>query len=308
MSRYILILISLLAISCEKDLEIEMEEKGGRLVLYSFIAPDSLFQVHLSKSVSHFSVDDFERVYDGNITVYKNSHIVDDFIFPFDDAWANRPGVNFVSGDSVLIEAADGKGQRVSGKTVIPQSVPVMLSDTIIVSRNDKNNGQKKVLNCKLTISDPSEVKNYYQLIILEKICRVENEVTECEQSKVNYDKNDPVFFVQDKEGSLIGEIDFDGCFSDTLFNGKKYNLEVDLPVEYTSAPEQSGTSRKIYFLLLSHTRGFYDYYRSKVVAEYGYDLPIIDPIRIYNNIDGGLGLVSGYNVASDSLVFEGVK
>lgn len=307
-SRYILILISLLVLSCEKDLEIEMEEKGGRLVLYSFIAPDSLFQVHLSKSVSHFSVDDFERVYDGNITVYKNNHIVDDFIFPFDDAWANRPDVNFVSGDSVLIEAADGLGKRVSGKTAIPPAVPISLGDTTIVLRNDKNNGMKRVLNCKLSISDPLEIKNYYQLVIFEKICRIENEVLECEQRKVNYDKTDPVFFVQDKEGSLIGEIDFDGCFSDTLFNGKKYSLEVDLPVEYTSVPEKPGTTRKIYFLLLSHTRGFYDYYRSKVVAEYGYDLPIIDPIRIYNNINGGLGLVSGYNVASDSLVFEGVQ
>lgn len=302
--KYILFLIALLALSCEKDLELEMEEKGGNLVLYSFIAPDSLFRMHLSKSVSHISVDDFERVYDGNVTVYRNSNIVDDFIFPFDEAWAGRQGIGFSSGDTVLIEAADGLGQRVWGETVIPQAVPVNIRDTSVVFSDNNKNGEEKVMNCHLEIPDPESVENYYQLIILEEICYVENNQMVCERKQVEYNKSDPVFFVQDKEGSLIGGIDFDGCFSDAFFNGEKYLLEVDLPVEYLKAPEKSGASRQIIFLLLSHTRGFYDYYRSRVVAEYGYDLPIIDPIRIYNNINGGLGLVSGYNVTSDSLVF----
>ncbi|PRY91858.1 uncharacterized protein DUF4249 [Marinilabilia salmonicolor] len=302
---HILILLALAFFSCEKEIEIEMEERGGRLVLYSFIAPDSILQVHLSKSVSHLSVDDFERVYNGNITVYRNDRIVDDFIFPFDESWANRYGVNFSSGDSILIEAFDGSGQSVSGKTIIPDTVPFLWADTATVVRSDNKDGERKVLNCKLTISDPAVIKNYYQLIIFEQICRMEEGVVKCEQKRVVYDKTDPVFFVQSKEGSLIGEIDFDGCFSDTLFNGENYNLEVDLPLEYATVPDQNGASRKIYFLLLSHTRGFYDYYRSRVVAEYGYDLPIIDPIRIYNNIDGGLGLVTGYNVTSDSLIFD---
>ncbi|WP_010664384.1 DUF4249 domain-containing protein [Marinilabilia salmonicolor] len=297
--------MALLSFSCEKEIELEMEERGGRLVLYSFIAPDSVMQVHLSKSVSHLSVDDFERVYNGSVTIYQNNRIVDDFIFPFDRAWANRPEVNFEPGDSIMIEAADGSGERVSGKTVIPDAVPFLLSDTSTVLRNDSKNGEKWVLNCTLSISDPPAEKNYYQLIVFEQTCRIEEGGMDCEQEKINYDKNDPVFFVQGKEGSLIGEIDFDGCFSDTLFNGEHYNLKIDLPVEYASEPEQNGASRKIFFLLLSHTRGFYDYYRSRVVAEYGYDLPIIDPIRIYNNVSGGLGLVTGYNVSPDSLVFD---
>lgn len=302
---HILLLMALLSSSCEKEIEIEMEERGGRLVLFSFIAPDSVMQVHLSKSVSHLSVDDFERVYNGSVTIYRNNRIVDDFIFPFDKSWANRPALNFEPGDSIMIEAADGIGERVTGKTVIPDAVPFLLSDTSTVLRKDSKNGEKLVLNCTLTISDPSAKKNYYQLILFEQICRTGVSGMECEQEKISYDKKDPVFFVQGNEGSLIGEIDFDGCFSDTLFNGENYNLEIDLPVEYASEPEQNGSSRKIFFLLLSHTRGFYDYYRSRVVAEYGYDLPIIDPIRIYNNIDGGLGLVTGYNVSADSLVFD---
>jgi hypothetical protein len=302
--EYILILLALLTFSCEKDLELEMQENGGRLVLYSFIAPDSLFQVHLSKSVSYISVDDFERVYNGSVTVYRNSNIVDDFIFPFDEAFTNRQSVEFVTGDTVMIEAADGFGQKIWGETVIPEAVSVNVSDTLVVTRTDYKNRDENVLNCKLAIPDPYGVDNYYQLIIVEEICRLEDGEMVCERNRVEYDKSDPVFFIQDKEESLIGGIDFGGCFSDDLFDGEDYSLEVNLPVEYASVPEKSGASRKIYFLLLSHTRGFYDYYRSRVVAEYGYNLPIIDPIRIYNNINGGLGLVSGYNVASDSLVF----
>ncbi len=295
----------MLVLSCEKNLDLEMREKGGDLVLYSFIAPDSLFQMHLSKSVSHNSVDDFERVYDGSVSVYINSNIVDDFIFPFEEAWISRQDVDFFSGDTVLVEAADGLGQIAWGETVIPHAVPVTIGDTSVVFIDDRINGEEEMMNCELVISDPDNEDNYYQLIVLVEYCRFEDNQAICEQRRVEYNKSDPVFFVQDKEGSLIGGIDFDGCFSDALFDGEDYILEVDLPVEYSRVPEKSDSSRRIIFHLLSHTRDFYDYYRSRVVAEYGYDLPIIDPIRIYNNINGGLGLVSGYNVASDTLVFS---
>ena len=298
-------MVAIFFVSCEKNLELEIEEKGGQLVLYSFIAPDSLFQVHLSKSVSHISVDDFERVYHGNVTIYKNDEIVDDFIYPFDKTWAQREDAGFKAGDRVIIEAADGKGQRVRGEALIPEAVPLVFADTLRVTRESTRNGDKELMNCQFSINDPGTTKNYYQLIILEEICHLENGLMKCERNRIEYSKNDPVFYIQDKQESLIGSIDFDGCFSDTLFNGSAYSLEVDLPIEYFAQPEKPQSTRKIYFLLLSHQKVFYDYFRSRVVAEYGYDLPIIDPIRIYNNVQGGLGVVAGYNVAIDSLIID---
>jgi hypothetical protein len=305
------VVFGLLISGCEKSIELEMQNKGGQLVLFSFLTPDSLFKVHLSKSVTHSSVDDFERVYDGNITVYKNDRIVDNFIFPFDESWAIRNDLNIREGDQFVVEAIDGQGQKAIGETMVPMAVPVSLSfkgsekrDTSTVFITDAGGLQRPMLNCNLHIPDPGEKENFYQLLVFEEVCTILDDDTLCNRSLIDYVKDDPVFYVRDQEESLIGSVDFGGCFSDYLFNGEDYTLRVNLALEYVNAPNTEQSFRKIKFILLSHTQSYFDYYRSRVVAEYGYDIPIIDPIKISNNVTGGLGMVAAYSASSDSLVF----
>ena len=308
MKKFLYIVVALaLFVSCEKSLEFRLEEKGGNLVMFAFLTPDSSFNVHLSKSVSHMSVDDFERIYDGNITVYRNGKIVDDFIFPFDKTWVCRDDVVISEGDTFRIEAYDSGGQNISAETLVPYAVPVSISDTATIEREQNGNGKTQMLQCKLKIPDRKGVSNYYQLLAFEEICVATTGDSVCQRTEIDYSKTDPVFYVRDQEGSLIGGLDFGGCFSDHLFDGENYELTVYLPVQYANAPQSSGIYRKILFLLLSHTREYYDYYRSRSVAEYGYELPLLDPIRIYNNVEGGLGVVSAYSISADSLVFNQV-
>lgn len=298
------LMIGVLIQGCEKDLDWKESSQGGDLVLFSFLTPDSLFNVHLSRSVSHSSVDDFERVYGGNVTVYKNSIIADDFVYPFDKSWAYRNDISIMAGDTIKIEASDGNGQNVFAETVIPHSVTMEITDTSIVQQSANGNLAEKTMQCTLRIEDPEEEENYYQLIVLEQICRNGSSYA-CEETQINFSKDDPVFYVRNLEGSLIGGLDFGGCFSDHIFDGQNYELTLSLPIQYASTHNDPEADRKLLFVLLSHTRGYYDYYRSRVVAEYGYDLPIIDPIRIYNNVSGGIGLVAGYSSVVDSLLFK---
>jgi hypothetical protein len=304
--KFVILFVALsMLMACEKSLNLKLEEKGGKLVLFSFLNPDSAFNVHLSKSVSHMSVDDYERVYDGNITVYKNGTIVDDFVFPFDNVWAHRNNFAFSSRDTILIKAVSGEGQSAYGKTAVPESVKINIKDTATIEVNDKEYGNGKALKCNLVISDPLGAENCYQLVVFEELYSIENGDTIRDRSRIDYSKNDPVFYVRDQEGSLIGELDFGGCFSDHLFDGEEYELSLNLSDQYSKAPGSPYAERKLLFVLLSHTRAYYDYYRSRIVAEYGYDLPLIDPIRIYNNVEGGLGLVAAYTSSMDSLVFS---
>ncbi|MFW5754669.1 MAG: DUF4249 domain-containing protein [Marinilabiliaceae bacterium] len=302
-----LLLLGLIVWSCEKDLELELKEKGEQLVLFSFLTPDSAFSVHLSKSVPHFSVDDFERIYEGNITVYKNEEIVDDFIFPFDRTWAVRDSIGISEGDAFRVEALDGEGHQVSGETVVPEAVPLTLADDASTIFIDQPGGaEREVFRCRLEIPDPGDENNFYQLLVFEEICSMNGQDTTCTRTKIDYPKNDPVFYVREQEESLIGSVDFEGCFSDHLFDGEVYQLDVHLPVEYASPPSGSSVTRKIQFVLVSHTRAYYNYLRSRVVAEYGYELPVVDPVRIYSNVEHGLGVVAGYSASTDSLVFNG--
>lgn len=64
--RYILIIVLLVNVSCQKELEIEIPAIEPRLVVNCFFSPDSLFKVRVGKllsvndSISHFFIDNAE--------------------------------------------------------------------------------------------------------------------------------------------------------------------------------------------------------------------------------------------------------
>ncbi|TCO08929.1 DUF4249 domain-containing protein [Natronoflexus pectinivorans] len=291
--------------SCESDLEIDMDEGGGRLTLFSFLIPDSVFTVHLSKSVNHSSVDFFERVYDGYVTVVKNNVVVDSFAYPYRDLWAQRPGITIKPGDHFELRAGDASGNMVSGFTVVPEVVSISRIDTTRSTIMDPANPGFSYIQCEIVFSDPESVDNYYQLVVLKDLWTTTGNELLHEQRRISFLKDDPIFYIRDQEGSLLGGIDFRGTFSDYLINGKEYKLSIRLPASYATPPE-SGQKRKITFMLLNQTRDYFNYLRSRVVAEYNYDLPIVDPIKIYSNVEDGLGIIGGISVGTDSLVFIG--
>ncbi|ASB50028.1 DUF4249 domain-containing protein [Alkalitalea saponilacus] len=291
--------------SCESDLEIDMDEGGGRLTLFSFLIPDSVFTVHLSKSVNHSSVDFFERVYDGYVTVVRNNVVVDSFAYPYRDLWAQRPGIPIQPGDHFELRAGDASGYRVSGSTVIPEVVSISRIDTTRSAIMDPANPGFSYIQCEIVFYDPESVDNYYQLVVLKDLWTKTDHGLIHEHRKVSFLKDDPIFYIRDQEGSLLGGIDFRGTFSDYLINGKEYQLSIRLPASYVQPPEL-GQKRKLTFLLLNQSRDYFNYLRSRVVAEYNYDLPIVDPIKIYSNIEDGLGIIGGISVGTDSLVFIG--
>ncbi len=293
----------LLLAACEKDLELKISEQGGQLVLFSFLTADSLFKVHVSKSVSHLSINDFERVYNATVKVFQNEALVDSFLFPFDKLWATRNHLSINEGDTFRVVVNDGANLTATGQTIIPNAVPIVKLDTATKSVLSPEGIIQEMLNCTITIPDPPDEDNYYQLYLMEVTCTITGNDTICMHQRIEFSKDDPVFYYRDQEGSLLGGIDFEGTFSDFLFNGTHYELSIRLPLSYAARPAP-GTRRTLYFMLISQTEDYYNYFRSRVVAEYSYDLPIIDPIRIFYNVEDGLGLVGGLSVAADSLVF----
>jgi hypothetical protein len=185
-------------------------------------------------------------------------------------------------------------------------AVPLEKLDTTIRSfAPDVNGVMTHFINCEITFTDPPEQDDYYQLLLAEEIWQKNAEGINYSYQLVNFLKDDPVFYIRDMEGSLLGGIDFKGTFSDQLIKGLKYNLKLRIPITYV-AKAVDGQKRRMVFMLVSQSLDYFDYLRSRVVAEYNYELPIVDPIKIHSNVSGGLGLVGGISIASDSLVFIG--
>jgi hypothetical protein len=285
--------------SCETDLQLKLQEGGGQLVLFSFPTSDSTLSVHLSKSVSHSSVDDFERIYDGYIEVYKNGARIDSFAWPFRETWEQRPALSIQEGDQIKIVGGNSEGTRVTGETILPKAISIdSISNTGILTTN----GSRSILH-DITFSDTPDIDNFYQLIITNETRDSLDKQIEFQQ--INYSKTDEVFYIRDQEGSLLGGINFLGSFSDYLIEGETHPLRIGIPEIYLEQPGEK-EKRIIRFHLLSLSEDYFNYLRSRVVAEYNYDLPVVDPIKTHSNINGGLGLVGGISITSDSIIIIG--
>ena len=288
--------------SCADDLTSDEDKKQGQLVLFAFLTPDSTFSVHLSRSVEYSSIDDFERIYDGYIVVERNNIKVDSFSYPFRNLWAERSDITVRQNDVFNIKAGDSGG-NISGSVAIPQAVPIERIDTSRVNALDMQGVMQKYLECDIIFTDPLQSENFYQLVLSEEIWDESNGSLKYSRQQINYLKSDSVFYIKDKEGSLLAGIDFKGTFSDYKINGHTYPLKIRIPAWYAETPAEN-QKRRITFMLLSQTSDYFKYLQNRIIAEYNYDLPIIDPVKIHSNIDGGLGLIGGISVACDSLVF----
>lgn len=282
----------------------KQDEISKHLTLFAFLTTDSLFSVHLSKSVDYYSVDDFERIYDGFVVIEKNEEKIDSFAYPFRYLWAERNAISVRQNDIFKITAGDASGNIVTASTVIPQKVVIERIDTIRLSVFSTGS-YKRYLECRIVFQDPPEEDNYYQLIITSEEWGKDEGLPFYSTQQIDFHKTDSVFFIKDQSGSVLSGIDFRGTFSDYRINGQNYHLKIRIPSYYVDNVENI-EKKRINFILLSLTSDYFYYVRSRVIADYNYDLPIIDPVKIHGNVVGGLGLVGGIAVTCKSLDFIG--
>ncbi len=292
------LLFLLLTQSCESDTYLDIGKESNNLVLFSFPQTDSAFTIHASYSVPNNSFDDFERLYDGNIKIIKNGELVDSFQWPYKLTWSER-NITVKEGDIFEIELSN-QTTKAYGVTTIP------FANKLISVKSDSSKTNNEYHNCIVTFENSEETDNYYQLIITEESWVENDNRTLYDFKFVNYKKDDKLFNIKDNEGLILGGIDFEGTFSDYLINKSLYPLEIRVPSIYFSEAKNN-EKRVLTFHLLTLSKDYYDYVRSRIIFDYNQKIPIVTPlVKIHNNIIGGLGLVGGVAASSHSITFIG--
>ncbi len=300
-----LLLVGLLA--CEKDIEIELGAQSEKLVMYAFIYPDSTLNFHLSKSQSILSVENYKQVEKGRFQLFVNDNFQGAYILPSDTIWSQWPEFSFKAGDRLNINAYELNGDTIMAESYIPEAVEMLAMDTMSVMRSVSDDNSVEMLKTKIRFEDPIGEENFYQLMVVREGWGQKGDEPYYTRKTIIYDKDDAVFSHGDQGGSLLPGIDFQGLFTDGFINGKTYDLNVYIPRDNLFFDYYEDKIR-ITIYLYHHTYDYYSYFRSIILAD-GYggfyeDLPVFEPVKIHTNIVNGLGLVSGMNFDSDSLVF----
>jgi hypothetical protein len=304
----IILLVLLGLFACEKDIEIDLNAQSDKLVMYTFIYPDSSFNFHFSKSQSILSIEDYDKVDKGRFQLFINDNFQGAYILPSDTVWSRWTEFSFKPGDAFQINAYELNGDTVRAESFIPQAVEIESMDTATVLQDISDNNSVQMLRAKVKFQDPPHEMNFYQLLLIREGWGYKGAQPYYTRKVIDYEKTDAVFTQGDQSGSLLPGLDFRGLFVDGFINGTEYELTVLIPRDNLYFDYYEDKVR-ITVYLYHHTEDYYQYFRSVILAD-GYEgfydgLPVFEPVKIHTNVEKGLGLVSGMNFDSDFLVFE---
>lgn len=300
------IIIALLFNSCYRDIDLnkhrEMEGEN-LLTINSIINPDSTVAVAATR-MFFFSDVHNERVVvsDLDIELHINSEFIEKMRFN-----AQRKLYESVSrpamGDVVSLQTTFNN-TKVQTADIIPESVAI---ESINAERQGPMHiysGNDYLLTYRITFSDNPDEENFYflQYDVVDK--RYDVDMGERDFT------SEFVFqqLAKQVNGTLPGwePYSFYGLpFSDRGINGKTHTLAVKEKIqgEFSNLTAQKQMNRE--FKLYAISKPYYNYLvsllcnRSDDGGIHGgmIDIGVADPIKVYSNIDGGIGILGSYAV-----------
>lgn len=285
-----ILIIGFVFIGCEKEFNYVPIPEPLRIVLYSFLEEDSIFKVNISQSVPITSRDNRSSTQIGTLSLFIDSILIVSKECGGDTSWIEFPELKVKSDAVYQLEFESNEVGRVSAKTVVPKPLSYMRVDTI--SAISASVGQRDTsMICKIVFRDSVFIENYYQLSIysITQIA-VDSPVVSTE---IEYLKTDKVFLSTIQSTGLWKGVDFQGLFTDDVIDGMQYVITIVLPKSYFVNNDKM-IKKSVRFGIYSLSSEYFEYYRSRKIAEGYLGVPFLDPVQVYSNVENGLGCVGG--------------
>ena len=298
---YLLFLLLICSVSCEKEANISIQEVDAQVVIISNFTPNEPFQLELSPSTSIFTLSNNTQDLE-NATVEicggKNCQILDSqvsgggndnlnkFIFT---STKDKPVAGIEYSLNVKIEGME----EVSAEAISPEKVELTHVAVGAVSEiplpNNPIDEKQYEVRVSLQFDDPTGEDNFYQINFYQQ----KNDVNGNLIAQYNDEGIEDFLEIDDDiidirnitdNGILLSDRHFDGQTRDLFFRPTfKFNPLTEMPVNLI-----------VEFRTVS--KDYYDYYSSvhKQVNQ-GSD-PFSQPIEIISNINNGLGVFAGYS------------
>lgn len=319
---FIILLASTIVLhSCENEINFSGEVTKPLLVINSFITPDSVIKVHVSKS--KFFLEDnttFETLDNANVNVWVNGTKVEKLTSTGNGYYiaSFKPQI----GDIVKITAANTEFNEVSTSTEIVQPNPIISVDTLnhqfeeypMVQYSTYNDnpttidtiGFNKIesFGVKIKFKDPSTASNFYR-VDTKVINYYDDGSIRIGAGVINY--NDVVFGGNNNSNPLeMTSYNYYHEFSDELFNGKEYNLSfifnsntIVYKPKYQDTHHQIDVKtvikQELQIELQSISESYFLYLRSKSANMSAVEF-FSEPVQIHSNVNGGIGILGSYS------------
>lgn len=298
--KNILILISLLFIGCEKEISIDVLEPPSSVVVNSLFSNDSVLRISLGRTYGILEPKEKNNVA-ADIELYEKDKLIDTLTLNgnnFESKQIPSEAKNY----RISIKLNDGS--IVSAQDYVPSAPQVISStyrDSVFVG--DEGDIFSQV---SLEIMDSGEQTNFYEVNLVLKVIDNENDLPD-------YLKETDLFFepinndlVLLNEGLLSYYPNF-LLFTDELFNGKNYELNISFrPENISFYGNNSNQNVGLVMEFRNVSENYYHYKRGLLQHVFNQDGDVWDgtgePVQLFTNITNGYGIFAGYSQSTDTI------
>ncbi|MDD4992756.1 MAG: DUF4249 domain-containing protein [Paludibacter sp.] len=322
-----LLFFTVLFVSCERDIEFNGEITNPLVAVNSFVTPDSTVSAYIS--LSRFFLQDsidFQSIKNADVNLWVNGVLKEKLTSGNNGIYKGtyKP----TAADQIKLTVNVPQMQQVSATTSFTQAPVVLSIDTqkVVLSKEvlfwNLNSTDtlcvkyKYKVNYKLTFKDNADLKNYYRLIVKyisyegvwnNNTNKVDTIIDERTTQYSAFDFTDVVSGntkdpLSDEGTSPVGTLLSNvenkyHVFSDDIFNGKTYVLEFSTGVTRNVRDINYGTltdvKHKVYINLQSISKDYYLYLKTRAASSASNFFS--EPVKVHNNIDGGVGILGSY-------------
>lgn len=316
-------------VSCEREVEFEGGLNTPLLVVNSFVTPDSVVMAYISRS--RFFLEDsveFRSISNAEVNLWVNGELKEKLTSFNNGVYKSsyKPAIT----DKIKIMVNATNVQKASASTIFPEMPLVLSVDTqrvllriqnlISDPSSDRIVGTRKYYktNYTLKLSDIANQQNYYRLIAgCESFSGIWNYDTHKMDTINNLIRYDYLSFTDVVSGNakdpladsgtspvgvlLSNSTNVYNVFSDEIFNGKTYSLKFStnevidnyFNIESLKYSGENTLKNKVYISIQSISKDYYLYLKTRAAsAATNY---FSEPVKVHNNIVGGLGILGSY-------------
>jgi len=315
-TRYIYILLAAVVItsSCEKNVEIDIEEIAPMIVMNGVLASGEDVSIFLSRTRHILDNAEITPLINAEVTITNEDGQTDSLVIG--EYQIYRTGnMEIIPGKSYTVTANAPGYNEASATATIPEPVPIRSMDTI----SRVNEWGDNIYDFEMTFEDVEGESNFYMISITatyenawmtdtyiydtlyvdpEKDTVVTGYRLEIVENRIV--QNEAIWF--ESENLAIEQRDRNQgrlLFSDRLFDGKRYTLTGTFNTWFLY---QAADTVTLYYSLHSIDNDYYKYIDTRADHYYAQDDPFAVPVVVHNNIENGIGILGGMSVYTDSM------
>lgn len=292
---------------CETIIDLDAPDYDLEVVVTSTFTPDSLWSasVHRSAGIDARQDVKLQFVDDATVVILTGDDIVDRLIYAGEGRYASVAGLRPKAGTQYTLRIETAGASRVEAVSTAPKPTPITDASLRLVSAG-RHILDGDLYELTFHISDPAGT-NWYRFGVYRYAAGNYYNAPDSVYRYLGLDTGEPSWYCGFREAhepvpesSESNATCLDPVLTDRLFDGQLYTLKATMRLTRSSdglgGSGQHGRN-EVLVLLSTLSEDYFEYQRT--VEDQTYGDPFAEPVHIYSNVKGGLGVFAGYSTTA---------